>query len=188
MMTRITSQPRPAGSTQDDATAIPVTDAAVLSSVAQLLYREAALLDEWRLDEWLALMHPQVTYRVPTPGYEQADPAATLQVIHDDRALLAGRITRLKSKHAHAESPKSHTRRLVTNIRADSRPDGTLTIYSNFHIMRTRMGKLDHFIGHYRHLLVPDQGNSPVGYLIRERTATLDHGIVEAGGTVSILL
>ncbi|WP_345032998.1 aromatic-ring-hydroxylating dioxygenase subunit beta [Kutzneria kofuensis] len=35
--------------------------------VEQFLYHEAALLDAWRLDDWLALMHPDVEYRVPAP-------------------------------------------------------------------------------------------------------------------------
>ena len=169
-----------------DAAPRQVSDPALLCDLAQFLYLEAALLDEWRLDEWLALMHPEVVYRVPSPGYEHGDPAATLQIIHDDRALLGGRVTRLKSKHAHAESPKSHTRRLITNVRAEYEGTDGLIVRSNFHILRTRLDKLDHFIGSYRHMLSQDTGDS--GYVIRERVATLDHGVIEAGGTISILL
>jgi hypothetical protein len=51
--------------------------------------------------------------------------------------------------------------------------------------MRTRLGQLDHFIGAYRHTLVRAADGS---LLVRERVATLDHGIPEAGGTVSIIL
>ncbi|MEV0073161.1 MULTISPECIES: aromatic-ring-hydroxylating dioxygenase subunit beta [unclassified Amycolatopsis] len=151
--------------------------------VEQFLYREAALLDEWRLDEWFALMHPRIEYRIPSPGSDHLDPRRTLQVIHDDHTRLGGRVTRLKSKHAHAESPHSRTRRLVTNVRAEPVGD-TVVAHANFHVMRTRLGQLDHFLGTYRHVLVEDGA----GFLVRERVATLDHGIVEAGGTVSIIL
>jgi p-cumate 2,3-dioxygenase beta subunit len=30
-----------------------------------LLYKEAALLDEWRLDEWLELLTEDATYEIP---------------------------------------------------------------------------------------------------------------------------
>lgn len=160
-----------------------VTTPGLHHRVEQFLYREAALLDEWRLDEWFALMHPRIEYRVPSPGSDHLDPRSTLQVIHDDHTRLGGRVTRLKSKHAHAESPHSRTRRLVTNVRVE--PAGeTVVAHANFHVMRTRLGQLDHFLGTYRHGLVEDGA----GFLVRERVATLDHGIVEAGGTVSIIL
>jgi p-cumate 2,3-dioxygenase beta subunit len=159
------------------------TTAELVHEVEQFLYREAALLDDWRLDDWFALMHPEVEYRVPAPGTDHLDPRHTLQVIHDDHIRLGGRVTRLKSKHAHAESPHSRTRRFVTNVRVEQ--DGPdVVVHANFHVMRTRLGQLDHFLGSYRYVLV----QAASGFLVRERVATLDHGIVEAGGTVSIIL
>jgi p-cumate 2,3-dioxygenase subunit beta len=161
-----------------------VRDPALLSEVEQFLFHEAHLLDSWQLDEWLALMHPDVVYRVPAPGSDHLDHRATLQVINDQHLQLSGRVTRLKSKHAHAESPRSRTRRLVGNVRAEQVGD-VLVAHSNFHVMRTRLGQLDHFIGSYRHTLVRTGEGA---LLVRERVATLDHGIAEAGGTVSIIL
>ncbi|MBN9102381.1 MAG: aromatic-ring-hydroxylating dioxygenase subunit beta [Pseudonocardia sp.] len=159
------------------------TTAELVHEAEQFLYLEAALLDDWRLDDWFALMHPEVIYRVPAPGSDHLDPRHTLQVIHDDHLRLGGRVTRLKSKHAHAESPHSRTRRLVSNVRAEQ--DGPhVVVHANFHVMRTRLGQLDHFLGAYRYVLARDGD----GLLVRERVATLDHGIVEAGGTVSIIL
>jgi 3-phenylpropionate/cinnamic acid dioxygenase small subunit len=161
----------------------PAISPQLQNEVEQFVYHEAALLDEWRLDEWFALMHPDVEYRVPSPGSDQLDPRHTLQVIHDDHSRLGGRVGRLKSKHAHAESPHSRTRRLVTNVRVNDDGD-ELVVQANFHVMRTRLGQLDHFLGSYRFLLVRTEGS----FLVRQRIATLDHGIVEAGGTVSIIL
>jgi p-cumate 2,3-dioxygenase beta subunit len=166
----------------------PVREPVRLSEVEQFLYHEAHLLDSWQLDEWLALMHPEVLYRVPAPGSEGRDPRSTLQVINDRHLQLAGRVTRLKSKHAHAESPKSRTRRLLSNVRVeqnDEQDHPVLVAHANFHVMRTRHAELDHFIGTYRHMLVRSADGS---FLVRERVATLDHGIPEAGGTVSIIL
>ena len=165
-----------------------VTDPGTLSRIEQFLYYEAALLDAWRLDDWLALMDPQARYRVPVPGSQDDDARLTLQVIHDDYQLLAGRVTRLKSKHAHAESPKSHTRRLVTNVRAERTESGELLAFSNFYVLRNRLGALDHFVGSYRHLLVEQGVDAATPYLIRDRLTRLDHDLVEAGGIVSIIL
>lgn len=164
-------------------TIAPATSPTRQHEVEQFLYHEAALLDAWRLDEWFALMHPDVEYRVPSPGSDQLDPRHTLQVIHDDHTRLGGRVARLKSKHAHAESPHSRTRRLVTGVRMEDHGE-QIVAHANFHVMRTRLGQLDHFLGAYRFVLVPSAGS----FLVRERVATLDHGIVEAGGTVSIIL
>ena len=49
---------------------VRVRDSGLVTAVAQFLYDEAALLDEWRLDEWLALFH--VGPRAGVPG---SDPA-----------------------------------------------------------------------------------------------------------------
>lgn len=168
--------------------ATKVTDLETLSRIEQFLYHEAALLDAWRLDEWLALMDPQARYRVPAPGSQEGDDRSTLQVIHDDYRLLAGRVTRLKSKHAHAENPKSHTRRLVTNVRAERQEGGEFVAFSNFYVLRNRLGTLDHFVGSYRHVLVERGVDAATPYLIRDRLTLLDHDLVEAGGAVSIIL
>jgi hypothetical protein len=38
---------------------VRVRDSGLITAVAQFLYDQAALLDEWPLDEWLALFHPE---------------------------------------------------------------------------------------------------------------------------------
>jgi hypothetical protein len=97
---------------------IRVRDSGLVTAVAQFLYDEAALLDEWRLDEWLALFHPKAAkYLIPSPEDLSDDPATTLHLVNDSMTTLAGRIGRLKSKHAHAESPRSRTRRQIANVR-----------------------------------------------------------------------
>jgi len=85
--------------------------------VEDFLYKEAALLDEWRLDEWLTLFEPGATYEVPTTDRPNADPHSSQYYVWDDHELLTARVRRLKSKHAHAENPHSRTRRLITNVR-----------------------------------------------------------------------
>ena len=49
------------------------------------LYLEAALLDDWRLEEWLALFVEGAQYWVPTAGSaEDVDPSNSLFYVADD--------------------------------------------------------------------------------------------------------
>jgi p-cumate 2,3-dioxygenase subunit beta len=163
-----------------------VRDHGVICAVAQFLYDEAALLDEWRLDEWLALFHPEAVYLIPTPEDLSDDPATTLHLVHDSFATLAGRVERLKSKHAHAESPRSRTRRQLTNVRVWEAAGG-LEARSTFHVTRVRGGAVDTYAGVYEHLLAPTADRDPP-WLIKRRRVALDHSIESAGGQLSVLL
>src|SRR5262249_12487589 len=62
---------------------VRVRHSGLITAVAQFLYDEAALLDEWRLDEWLALFHPDAAeYLIPSPENLSEDPATTLHLVH----------------------------------------------------------------------------------------------------------
>jgi p-cumate 2,3-dioxygenase beta subunit len=166
---------------------IRVRDGGLVAAVAQFLYDEAALLDEWRLDDWLALFHPdRAEYVVPSPEDLSDNPAKTLHLVHDSMAILSGRITRLKSKHAHAESPRSRTRRQITNVRVWRGPDD-LQSRSVFNVMRVRGGMVDRFTGVYEHQLLPvDDEDTP--WLIGRRRVLIDHDVEAGGGSLSFLL
>jgi p-cumate 2,3-dioxygenase beta subunit len=166
---------------------VRVRDSEVVTAVAQFLYDEAALLDEWRLDEWLALFHPDAArYLIPSPEDLSDDPATTLHLVNDSMTTLAGRVGRLRSRHAHAESPRSRTRRQVTNVRVWQGPDDLLS-RSVFDVTRVRGGVVDRYVGTYEHqLLSPVHGDTR--WLIGRRRVLIDHGIESAGGQVSILL
>ena len=164
-----------------------VHDSGLVVAVSQFLYDEAALLDEWRLDEWLALFHPEAAeYLIPSPEDLSDDPATTLHLVNDSMTTLAGRIGRLKSKHAHAESPRSRTRRQIANVRV-WRGSGDLFSRSVFDVTRVRGGMVDRYVGVYEHQLLPNDDEEPP-WLIGRRRVSIDHSIEAAGGQVSILL
>jgi p-cumate 2,3-dioxygenase subunit beta len=166
---------------------VRVRDSGLIAAVAQFLYDEAALLDEWRLDDWLALFHLKAAeYLIPTPEDLNDDPATTLHLVHDSVTTLTGRVTRLKSKHAHAESPRSRTRRQIANVRVWQGPDD-LQSRSVFDVTRVRGGMVDRYVGVYEHQLLPNDGEDPP-WLIGRRRVLIDHSIEAAGGQVSILL
>jgi p-cumate 2,3-dioxygenase subunit beta len=166
---------------------VRVRDSGLVTAVEQFLHDEAALLDEWRLDEWLALFHPEEgTYLIPSPEDLSHEPNTTLHLVNDSMTTLVGRIERLKSKHAHAESPRSRTRRQIANVRVWQSPDDLLT-RCVFDVARVRAGVVDRYVGVYEHQLLPN-GADDTTWLIGRRRVLIDHSIESAGGQVSILL
>src|SRR2546421_12317495 len=87
------------------------------AQVEDFLYHEAALLDAWKLDEWLALLTEDATYRVPSNDRPESDPRGTLFTIADDIARIRARVTRLTHRKAHPEYPPSRPRRPITHLR-----------------------------------------------------------------------
>jgi p-cumate 2,3-dioxygenase subunit beta len=166
---------------------VRVHDSKLIAAVTQFLYDEAALLDEWRLDEWLALFHSGTAkYLIPSPEDLSDDPATTLHLVNDSMVTLAGRVGRLKSKHAHAESPRSRTRRQISNVRVWQGP-GDLFSRSVFDVTRVRGGVVDRYVGVYEHQLLPNSDEA-TPWKIGRRRVLIDHSIESAGGQVSILL
>jgi len=161
-------------------------DAATVRDVERFLYDEAALLDEWRLPDWLDLLTADCRYLVPSPDTRDAEnPSETMFVIADDHRQIVGRVTRLESEAAFVERPRSRTRHLVTNVRVDSAGDDTLRAESNFAVYRSRRGVVDIFVGRYRHMLVRcDDGR----LRIKERWAILDSESLRPQGKISFIL
>jgi p-cumate 2,3-dioxygenase beta subunit len=161
----------------------PIGAGTLRADVEDFLYFEAALLDEWRLDDWLTLLSDDAEYVVPATDELDGDADSSLVLLHDDITRIRGRVTRLKSRHAHREFPWSRTRRLLTNVRIlDVRGD-EIDVTCNFLVYRIR-GSVNPYLGRYFYTLVRD-GES---FLIRSRRAELDLEALRPHGTVSIIL
>ena len=157
-------------------------------AVEDFVYREADLLDRWKLDEWLALWEPECTFEVaPTAEFdpETASPDSALFLVADDRFRLEQRIVRLKKDTAHIEFPHSVTRHLYSNmiIRADSAD--AVKAQVSFVVFRTKRSITNHYMGHSLYTLVRRPGG---GFGIRHKRAVLDLEGLVPQGKVSILL
>lgn len=161
-----------------------MTGAVTRQQVEDFLFQEAALLDEWRLDEWLALFETGATYEVPTTDRPNEDPHRSQYYVWDDYELLTARVKRLKSKHAHAENPHSRTRRLVTNVRLGEMSDSSLEVRAAFLIYKIRDGNVDQFVGRYEHTLAANGE----GLRFRKRRAVLELEVLRPGGRLSFIL
>jgi p-cumate 2,3-dioxygenase subunit beta len=155
----------------------------VREMVENFLYQEAALLDQWRLDEWLALFTADGRYLVPTTDLPDGDPKKDLVFIDDDLVRLRARVERLKSRHGHREYPWSRTRRFITNVRFELTQDRVL-VTSSFLIYRFRMGESSPYVGWYEHTLKHVDSQLK----IQHKKAVLDMEALTEHGAVSIIL
>jgi p-cumate 2,3-dioxygenase beta subunit len=160
------------------------TDVAVTrGEIEDFLYHEAALLDAWKLDEWLTLLTEDAIYRVPSNDRPDSDPRGTLFTIADDIARILARVTRLKDRSAHAEFPPSHTRRLISNVRIVER--SPLRVEANFVVYRFRRNEdVREYVGRYRYVLKKVDGKLKIAV----REAILDALELASLGAVSFIL
>jgi p-cumate 2,3-dioxygenase subunit beta len=155
------------------------------ADVEDLLFHEAALLDDWRLDDWLGLLTADARYEVPSNDRPDADPANTLFTIADDIARIRGRVTRLKDKNAHAEFPRSRTRRMISNVRIAGTNGAEVSVEASFVVYRFRRNEsVREYVGRYRYLLRVERG----ALKIARRRAVLDAMELGSMGLVSFIL
>ena len=154
-------------------------------TVQDLLFEEAALIDSWQLEQWLALYTDDAGYFVPpTDVDDDATPEKTLFYIADDRARLEQRVIRLTKKTAHSEYPRSKVRHLVSNIRIVADEDNVLSVDAAFVVYRTKDGMTDVFMGRYDYRL-RREGDS---FKIASKSCHLDLDGLRPHGRISIIL
>jgi len=173
-----------------------------LHTVEQFLYREARLLDERRLTEWLALVADDCRYWIPTrtnrAGTRQGPEVsvaselgggADLAYVEDDKLQLAARVLRLGTGQAWGENPPSRTRRIVSNIEAFKRGKGSgepreLVVYANLLVYRTRKQSDEHWFVAGRSDLLRE---GPKGLTLARRKVVLDTTVLRSPNLSLIL-
>ena len=88
---------------------------ATLEDVTQFIYREARLQDEHAYDDWESLWTDDGVYWVPANG-EGGDPEREMSIIYDNRSRIALRIRQYHTGKRFSQTPRSHLRRLVSNV------------------------------------------------------------------------
>ena len=153
--------------------------------IEDFLYYEAELLDNWQLDEWLALFEETATYEVPTAGAaDDVDSSNSLFYIADDYQRLCYRINRLKSKAAHSEWPRADLVRLISNIRIGEPVANGRAVTCKFACFRSKNHNTDTFVGHIRYVVT----RTADGLKIQSKRVMLDLNSLRPQGRISILL
>lgn len=156
-------------------------------TVEDFLYREAALLDDWKLREWLALFSPNARYEVAPTGDPDAgtlSSAESLFLVADDRERLEQRVIRLLKPQAHAEYPHSRVRHIYSNVRILNDTGAQIEVNSNFVTFRTKRNFTATYMGWHRYLLSRDSDS----FLIELKRTVLDLDGLVPQGKVSLLL
>jgi p-cumate 2,3-dioxygenase beta subunit len=155
--------------------------------VESFVYQEAALLDAWRLKDWLALFTDDGRYEIaPTGDPEAATLAASeaLFLVADDRARLEQRVIRLLKPSAHAEYPHSRVRHLYSNVRVTAQRGELVEAAVNFVAFRNKRGITATYMGEQLWRLLRHAD----GFRIQLKRCVLDLDALVPQGKVSLIL
>ena len=172
-------------------------DDQLIRQVEQFLYREARLLDNRQLHQWLGLLTDDIKYWMPIRSnrypvnskaisimdgsrYEEDDLSKEdeLALMDENKDSLQRRVDRLDTGMAWAEDPPSRTRHFVSNVEVQPGDrDGELKVYSNFIMYRTRAEtEQDFYVGSREDVLRKDGDDFKIAY----RKVTLDQNVLLA--------
>lgn len=109
----------------------------------QFLVEEAHLLDTADHRGWLALLTPDIAYRMPvrvtTARGAGFDALPDMSHFDEDHYSLTKRVERFATEHAWTEDPPSRTRHVVSNVRTFPGSTGTeLRVESAVMLFRSR--------------------------------------------------
>jgi len=140
-----------------------VTESVSSAAVADLLYREARLLDVRKFGDWLDLFCEDAVFWAPAVGMDgeyTTDPETSLNFIYIvGRAGLEARVFRVESGGSLASNPLPHTRHLVTNVTVDSDGSAEVTAFANTQVVAFCEARGQQIItGSYEYVLRKENG------------------------------
>ena len=144
--------------------------------------REAWLLDERKLEEWLDLFTDDVLYFMPRrknvprrEAHRELTPLGDLAILEEDKRYLQMRVARLDTGMAWAEDPPSRTRHLVGSLEVAPLARGEVQARTAFLVYRSHL-ETDHQIlsGCREDVLRRVKG----GWKIARRTIVLDANVL----------
>ena len=125
---------------------------ALQREVETFLYRQAALLDAKRWQDWTGLFADDGVYWVPVAP-EQTDWLGEPSIFAEDRLLMEVRMGRLTHPNAWSQAAAWGTNHLVGNVVIEAVDGDTGRTDSRFQGMELRRDTVRHFGGSYRHTL-----------------------------------
>ena len=130
----------------------------------EFLYREARLLDELRLEEWLALFTKDGVYWIPLDDAKPRD--TSLSIVCDPPLRREERVHHLLHTRFPSQSPRSRIVHMVGNVEVGGVTDGDTVLRSNQVIYEIRagdfrqtgLGELRTLVAAVEHVLRPEDG------------------------------
>ena len=103
--------------------------------VAELIYREATLLDRHKWDDWIDLYTEDAVYWVPTWANEEetvTEPETQLNLIYlRNRGGLEDRVFRIESRDSYASVPLDRTVHVVGNVLVEEIDGDEVVAFAN---------------------------------------------------------
>lgn len=149
--------------------------------VEQFLFREAALLDNRKFENWLDVVADDIRYFMPIrtnrsrrEQHLEYSGDQDSAYFDDDKEMLKSRVRKLRTPGSWAEEPPSRTRHLVTNVVIEEDlGESRFLVSSAFLLYRNRVERhVDILAGERRDVL--RRADNPLGFEIAARTILLD--------------
>ena len=129
------------------------------------LYKEAELLDELRLEEWLRLFTPDGLYWIPIDEGISTDQSAS--IVRDNTLRREERVFHLLNTRFPAQSPRSRTLHMISNVRIAETDSNFVKLHSNQTIHEVRagdfrqvgLGVVNTLVAKVEHVLEGQQGD-----------------------------
>ena len=134
-------------------------DGRLREEVEDLLYRQAALLDARRWQEWIDLFTDDGIYWMPVLP-SQSDWVSEPSIFAEDKLMMEIRKGRISHPNAWSQAPMWETNHIVGNVAIESVDGARVQVRSRFHLMELRRDTVRHFGGSYRHTLARDAGGA----------------------------
>ena len=141
-----TKRARAVASCPAEPTVAAAAQQALWFELMQFYIREAWLLDERKLQEWLDLFTDDVLYFMPRRKnvtrrelHRELTPLGDLAILEEDKRYLKMRVARLDTGMAWAEDPPSRTRHLVGNLEATPLESGEVEAKTAFLVYRSHL-------------------------------------------------
>ncbi len=152
--------------------------------VEQFLYREARLLDERRLDEWLDLLAQELHYWMPMRrnikfgdwDLEFTSAETEINWFDEGKDVLAGRIRQINTGIHWPEEPVSRFEHIITNVELVGVDGDDIRVNSKFFCYQNRLqDEVNHFVGRREDLLRRDPAT---GFKIVKRKIILAQSVL----------
>ena len=131
----------------------PLADLLLQREVEQFLYRQSAMLDNKRWQDYIDLFSEDGLYWMPPAAHYttwQGQPA----IFVEDPDFMTVRMKRIQHPRAWSQVAEWATNHVVSNVEIEKvDANGDIHVLSRFHMMELRRDDLRHFGGTYRHHL-----------------------------------
>lgn len=151
------------------------------ADAVEFLYQEADLLDNYRFEEWLGLLHEDLAYRMPVRLSVMPKDGTGLvdgmDFLVESKNSMVTRVKRLQTEQAWAEQPGSRTRHVVANVTVSTDGGEALHVRSSFICTRTRADDpYDIFTGERHDILAAGEE----GLLLKRRDILFDQTVMHS--------